>query len=877
MKKKIIALLLTLVMVLGIVPAAVLAADPAPKATFTYTPDKTEAKPGDVINYTLTMEWESGMLSFAFRPVFPEGMTYVAGSGKIAEGARDALSYNEVAWTEKSLVISGYGDYVAELPNGEPFVLATFQAKLADDAAIGEYEMDYDADKMEVVDENFEWFTSSCVNSAKVTIAPEPLGTFTFDADKTTVTRGDIINYTFLMEWKNPMLSFAARPVFPAGLEYVAGSGKVVEGAKEALEYNEVAWTEKSFVISGYGDYAADPTTAPFALVTFQVKVADDAAFGTYAVDSDDGKAEICDENFESAYYDLIKVISDEITVIDHKCTAAMLTPVAAVDATCTTAGNIAHYECSECGLLYADANAENALTDDEIVVDALGHTEGEWIETTAPDCTNAGEETLYCAVCEEAIDTRVVDALGHTEGEWVIDPDATCTEDGEKTISCTVCNEVLKTEIIPEKGHSYESVVTDPTCVDKGYTTYTCSACNDSYVDDYVDELGHTAAAEWVETTAPDCTNAGEETLYCSVCNEALDTREVEALGHTEGEWIETTAPDCTNAGEETLYCSVCNEVLDTREVEALGHTDGEWVETTAPDCTNAGEETLYCAVCEEAIDTREVEALGHTEEEIPAVAPTCTETGLTAGTKCSVCDEILVAQEVIAANGHTDGEWVNTTAPTCTEAGEDTLYCAVCEEAIDTREVEALGHEYESVVTDPTCTEDGYTTWTCHCGDTYTDTVVPAIGHDIPDTSEWAENPEEPGWYYGYCKNGCGYAEKELRTIFVKGVKLDQDYVETYYVRSAPAFTLTAFVQPEDASEAYTIAWTSSNEEVATVDEDGNVTTHKRGDAVITVTVTSADGETSYSASCAVKVKYNWWQWLIWIFLFGCLWYFI
>ena len=41
------------------------------------------------------------------------------------------------------------------------------------------------------------------------------------------------------------------------------------------------------------------------------------------------------------------------------------------------------------------------------------------------------------------------------------------------------------------------------------------------------------------------------------------------------------------------------------------------------------------------------------------------------------------------------------------------------------------ANGHDYTSVVTAPTCEDAGYTTYTCHCGDTYTDDVVDALGH--------------------------------------------------------------------------------------------------------------------------------------------------
>lgn len=43
----------------------------------------------------------------------------------------------------------------------------------------------------------------------------------------------------------------------------------------------------------------------------------------------------------------------------------------------------------------------------------------------------------------------------------------------------------------------------------------------------------------------------------------------------------------------------------------------------------------------------------------------------------------------------------------------------------------VNALGHDYESVVTAPTCTDKGYTTYTCHCGNSYIDNYVNALGH--------------------------------------------------------------------------------------------------------------------------------------------------
>lgn len=65
--------------------------------------------------------------------------------------------------------------------------------------------------------------------------------------------------------------------------------------------------------------------------------------------------------------------------------------------------------------------------------------------------------------------------------------------------------------------------------------------------------------------------------------------------------------------------------------------------------------------------------------------------------------------------------------------------------------------------------------------------------------------------------------------------------------------------------------LTWTSSNEDVATVDENGKV--YATGTGSATITVTSADG--AVNESCEVSVSYQWWEWIIIIVLFGWLWY--
>ncbi|MBQ6708780.1 MAG: Ig-like domain-containing protein [Clostridia bacterium] len=70
------------------------------------------------------------------------------------------------------------------------------------------------------------------------------------------------------------------------------------------------------------------------------------------------------------------------------------------------------------------------------------------------------------------------------------------------------------------------------------------------------------------------------------------------------------------------------------------------------------------------------------------------------------------------------------------------------------------------------------------------------------------------------------------------------------------------------------YTVTYTSSDNDVVTIDQNGNITTKDKGTATITVTVTDEFGN-EVKDTCQVEVKLNWWQWIIWILLWGWLWY--
>ena len=79
------------------------------------------------------------------------------------------------------------------------------------------------------------------------------------------------------------------------------------------------------------------------------------------------------------------------------------------------------------------------------------------------------------------------------------------------------------------------------------------------------------------------------------------------------------------------------------------------------------------------------------------------------------------------------------------------------------------------------------------------------------------------------------------------VSGVALDKTSAE---LQVGKTLTLTATVTPDNATDK-AVAWTSSNDAVATVDANGIVTAKVEGTATITAT---AGGKT---ATCTVTVK--------------------
>ena len=123
-------------------------------------------------------------------------------------------------------------------------------------------------------------------------------------------------------------------------------------------------------------------------------------------------------------------------------------------------------------------------------------------------------------------------------------------------------------------------------------------------------------------------------------------------------------------------------------------GHGVKDWQQDKAPTCTQDGEESGICEKCGKQ-QIRVIALLGHSELVLDAVEPTCTQTGLTEGRSCARCGAVFVAQTTIPALGHSE-IIQEAVAPTCTETGlTEGKYCGVCHVVLTEQTViDALGH---------------------------------------------------------------------------------------------------------------------------------------------------------------------------------------
>lgn len=243
----------------------------------------------------------------------------------------------------------------------------------------------------------------------------------------------------------------------------------------------------------------------------------------------------------------------------------------------------------------------------------------------------------------------------------------------------------------------------------------------------------GETGTTEGTETTNP----TGSTTEATQGSSEPTDNGTTDATQGTESTLpSDTTTPPPSGATDVT-------EPAHTHE-----YTD----EVTAASCTTDGYTKHTCS-CGASYTDSTTKATGHSFGEWKTTKePTTTATG-TAERTCNNCSEkeTKTLGKLVESHKHSYTSKVTKTA-TCKAEGVKTYTCS-CGDTY-TESIAKAAHKYTDKVTEPTCTNGGYTTHTCsECGNAYSDTQTSALGHAYSAVKQQSPTCTEQGYTLYEC----------------------------------------------------------------------------------------------------------------------------
>ena len=279
---------------------------------------------------------------------------------------------------------------------------------------------------------------------------------------------------------------------------------------------------------------------------------------------------------------------------------------------------------------------------------------------------------------------------------------------------------------------HKFEDpdIWMEPECEDTGIATYTCEKCGYFEHRD-VPATGH----KWSDGVCLVCDMEDpdwEDSDWEDSDWEDSDWEDSDESWPHEHSYTTTVTPaTCTEAGYTTYTCDCGINFVMKDYVGAKGHNyvDGR------------------CAQCGECDPDWENPEEPHVHSYMAEVTePTCTEMGYT--TYVCDCGDRYIDGETDAL-GHKWGGGKVTKEATEDAEGVRTYTCTTCC-GTKTESIPKLSHshKYTNTVTVPTCIEKGYTTHSCDCGYSYTDTEVPALGHSYVDGACIVCGDGDPNW---------------------------------------------------------------------------------------------------------------------------------
>ena len=609
MNKRITSIVLSFVMLFTMLATAVpVLAAPIESTQLKVTADKTSAKPGDTITYTITMGPVSDMGSMQMCLDIPTGLTYVENSTELADGLKATLGFDDVAWTEISKMINGVAS-AADYESNTDTVIAKFQCTVDADfsgtAEVGLTNLEFGSCQ------TFEYHTDrfSVVKASVTVTVPH---THVYDQTstdaahlKTPATCTEAAVY-----YKSCTCGENGTETFTSGSALGHDYTKKVENntylktaASNCTEYNvywyacsrcdanakdDAAATDKYYTSTTAGNhsftekiedaahYVAGTGTDCQSVKKYYYDCAycdqigtttwDSTTYGphnyaaTWSSDADGHwhECSLCHDKKDNEAHTpgaaATETTPQKCTECDYIITPALghthhMTPVAAKSATCTEDGNTAYYVCSGCSKWFEDATGNVEITDHSSVV--IGHLGHDWVAATCttPKTCSRCDATEGTPLGHDFADVWSSDASGHWHACSRCD-----AKDGEAAHT-------------PDREAATE---TDPIkCTECGYIITAA--------------LGHTHSLTKVEANAPTCTEDGNIEYYtCSGCSKlfADATGNVEitadktvdkATGH-QYEWVIDKEATATEKGSKHEECKVCHDKKAAVEIPATG-----------------------------------------------------------------------------------------------------------------------------------------------------------------------------------------------------------------------------------------------------------------------------------------------------------------
>lgn len=244
---------------------------------------------------------------------------------------------------------------------------------------------------------------------------------------------------------------------------------------------------------------------------------------------------------------------------------------------------------------------------------------------------------------------------------------------------------------------------------------------------------------------------------------------------------------PTCTETGIRVLGCSVTGCTATTAQTAPVVECEKEWLAKKDATCTEKGHESGWrCKWCHKIIDALdEISAKGHSYgEPVVVTAPTCTKSGTSRKT-CTVCGSTRI--EYPAKIDHK--LWPKTKVePTCVEPGREAgKQCEYCKEFIEGGAViPVVDHTRGKMIRyikHPTCQETGEAEYECTvegCEATIK-LVIRKLNCNIVDLAAKAPTCNNTGLTAGKTCTICDDTTKDQNCAYCAGIKVEQEEVDS------------------------------------------------------------------------------------------------